>query len=134
MSNPYTSAVAAAIAEDANRGSWTKSQWRAYFLESTSGTVEYRLTSTGVMNLLGPTRGAEVLTGLKAASPEVHQLMQPSEGGLNVGHADAPAFLAGLVSASIATQAEVDAIQALATVTQPRHQLLGLPDPMERYF
>lgn len=133
MSNPYTDAIAAAVAEDGTRSSWTPAQWRAYWLADVAGKQPARITSTVVMRLFGPTRGSAIMAIVKTAAPEVYSLMAPSEQGLDVSHADTATFLAGLVAAGV-TQSEVDAVLALADVTAPRHSVAGLPDPKERWF
>jgi len=133
MAAQYRPHIDAAIAEDATRSSWTVRQWRDYFLGETTGIQPgYRLTSTKVMNLLGPSRGSVVLGTLQQSSPMVVTLLAPSEGGLDLGHSDSPAFLQSLVDAGTISEAERDIVVGEATVTQARHKFLGLSDPRER--
>jgi len=114
-----------ALAEDASRGAWAAEAWRAYYLTEVTGTKPYRLTSTGVLNLLGLARGSELLDAAAAANPRIADLLEPANEGLDVTHADATAFLTAIG----ATDAEQALLRALATHTGPRHKLLDLPDP-----
>lgn len=129
----YQPHIAAAIAGDADRAQWTPTQWRAWFLaDSIQGAKPYRLTSTGLLALLGPVRGSAVLTAIAAASPPIAALLAPSEGGLDLAHADSGAFIDGLLAAEAITSEEAAAVKALPVVTGLRHVVLGLPDPRER--
>lgn len=81
-------------------------------------TVEYRLTSLGVLDLFGPVRGAAIMAGMRIAAQSNAVLAEivphMDLGGVNVGHADAPTVFGLLVQAGICTQAEADAVLALA--------------------
>lgn len=81
----------------------------------------YRITTRGVMDVLGAQRGTAVLDALEAAGAQVpvyrrvyKMIEQLADGGVDLSHADAPALLASMVQAGIATQAEADTLLALA--------------------
>lgn len=81
----------------------------------------YRITTRGVMDVLGAVRGTAVLDALESAGQanavyrRVYAMMQQlAEGGVDLAHADAPALLAGLVQGNICTQAESETLLALS--------------------
>lgn len=88
---------------------------------------QYQLTTTDVMDLLGPVRGTEVMTALRAIASmtELVRLMD-DRAGANIAHRDADAVFASLVSGSVITSDERDQILALRnTMTSLAEQALG---------
>ena len=68
----YKEAIEAAISDDETRKRLSLSQWRAYFLEDVSQIPQgTKVTSTGILNALGPIAGAILVSGIESANPVV---------------------------------------------------------------
>lgn len=84
------------------------------------------VTKRTIYGLFGLTRGVAIRAALAAAGAQnaviaelLSMLDDVGAGGVDVGHAEAPTLLGGLVQLQIITQDEADAILALCLVSPP---------------
>lgn len=88
----------------------------------------YDLTRKKLLDLLGPLRGAAVLTAMLAVAADANHVLQPvlsqllpllDGEGLNLGHRDAPALLTALAAQQLLTAEEAEELRALAEELEP---------------
>lgn len=87
--------------------------------ESVALTENYE-TERAVLSRLGVTTGDAILTKIESAVPARVQRLIQSETGINLADPQTIGLVASLVSASVLTQADADALLASNTVTQPK--------------
>ena len=116
----------AAISGNAKRTNWSLAQWRAWYLEEvTQIPTGTRVTKATILDALGPIDGLALISQVRTASPDIAELLNPSQDGLDITHPGSAAFLAQLNQTHVAT------IQAALTETLKRHTAAGLGDPRE---
>lgn len=88
---------------------------------SVTRQIEFMFTVRTAMSSLGPVLADSVLTKLEAAATQNQilertlNMMQPSEGGIDLGHPATRAQIDALVLGSVLTQVEADALKELGT-------------------